>query len=101
MLEHALFQERHKYMITTQEILLRAKKVSQNAPLGEETKNNALKAMAQSLLENCDSILKANELFRKRRYKIRRMVRENVFPHRHIGPRCHHRLFAPRFQSIV
>lgn len=61
-MEHALFQERHKYMITTQEILLRAKKVSQNAPLGEETKNNALKAMAQSLLENCDSILKANEL---------------------------------------
>ena len=49
-------------MMTTQEILLKAKKVSQNAPLSEGVKNNALKAMAESLLNNCEAILKANEL---------------------------------------
>lgn len=48
-------------MITTKELLLRAKKASQNAPLSEETKNKALKAMANSLIKNSDLILKANE----------------------------------------
>ena len=47
-------------MITTKELLLRAKKASKNAPLKEEIKNKALKAMADSLLKNSDSILKAN-----------------------------------------
>lgn len=48
-------------MITTKELLLRAKKASQNAPLSEEIKNKALKAMADSLIKNSDLILKANE----------------------------------------
>ena len=48
-------------MITTKELLLRAKKASKNAPLSEETKNTALKAMADSLIKNSDNILKANE----------------------------------------
>ncbi|MBE6808136.1 MAG: glutamate-5-semialdehyde dehydrogenase [Ruminococcaceae bacterium] len=49
-------------MITTNEILLRAKAVSQNAPLSCEVKNKALKAMADALLRNSDEILKANAL---------------------------------------
>lgn len=48
-------------MITTNEILLKAKKVAENAPIGEELKNKALKAMAESLIKNSDAILKANE----------------------------------------
>ena len=49
-------------MITTNELLRRAKKVSQNAPLSTEVKNNALKAMASALVANCDDILAANAL---------------------------------------
>ncbi len=48
-------------MITTQELLIRAKKASKNAPLSEEIKNDALKAMAASLIKNSESILKANK----------------------------------------
>ncbi len=47
-------------MITTKELLLRAKKASDNAPLSEEIKNKALKAMADSLIGNSESILAAN-----------------------------------------
>lgn len=49
-------------MITTNELLLRSKKASQNAPLSKELKNKALKAMAKSLIKNSDAILKANAL---------------------------------------
>ena len=47
-------------MVTTKELLLKAKKASQNAPLSEDVKNKALKAMADSLIKNSDSILAAN-----------------------------------------
>ncbi len=47
-------------MITTNELLLRAKKASQNAPLSEVIKNKALKAMADSLIKNSELILNAN-----------------------------------------
>ena len=49
-------------MITTYEILQRAKAVTKNAPLKAEVKNNALKAMAKSLIDNKDLILEANKL---------------------------------------
>ena len=48
-------------MIETKELLLRAKKASKNAPLSEETKNSALKIMADALISNCDTILAAND----------------------------------------
>ena len=47
-------------MITTAEILKKAKAVSRNAPLSTETKNNAIKKMAEALVEATDSILEAN-----------------------------------------
>lgn len=49
-------------MITTAELLKIAKTVSQNPPLSEEIKNRALKEMANSLLKNTDTILKANSI---------------------------------------
>ncbi len=49
-------------MITTLEILKRAKKVSANATLTTEQKNNALLKMAESLINNTESILKANNI---------------------------------------
>lgn len=49
-------------MITTNEILHRAKAVTKNAPLKAEVKNNALRAMAESLIDNKDLILEANKL---------------------------------------
>ena len=53
-------------MTTTNDLILRAKKVAGNAPLSEEVKNKALKAMAESLLKNREAILKANALDVKR-----------------------------------
>lgn len=47
-------------MITTAEILKKAKEVSFEAPLSTEIKNNALKSMAKSLLDYSDEILYAN-----------------------------------------
>lgn len=47
-------------MMTTAEILKRAKEVSLNAPLSTNIKNNALKSMANALIENTEQILKAN-----------------------------------------
>ena len=47
-------------MIATAEILKRAKEVSLNAPLSTETKNKALKSMANALIENTEQILNAN-----------------------------------------
>ncbi|MBQ2236534.1 MAG: glutamate-5-semialdehyde dehydrogenase [Clostridia bacterium] len=49
-------------MITTCDLLKNAKKISLNAPLSTEDKNGALKAMASSLIENCEEILAANDL---------------------------------------
>ncbi len=49
-------------MITTNELLKRAKAVSSLEPLSTEQKNNALKAMATALLDDSDAILKANAL---------------------------------------
>jgi len=49
-------------MITTQEILNRAKAVSRNAPLDTEIKNNAIKAMAEALVNSTEEILAANKL---------------------------------------
>lgn len=49
-------------MITTNEILRKAKAVSLSAPLSTEVKNNALKAMAMALVENTEDILAANLL---------------------------------------
>ena len=49
-------------MITTKEILKKAKAVSVLAPLCTDDKNRALKAMAAALLENADSILEANSI---------------------------------------
>jgi len=48
-------------MITTAEILKRAKEVSLNAPLSTDIKNNALKSMAKALIDNAESILMAND----------------------------------------
>ncbi len=47
-------------MISTAEILKKAKKASLNAPLSTEVKNDALCAMADSLIESADEILKSN-----------------------------------------
>ncbi len=47
-------------MVSTNEILKRAKAVSFNAPLSTEQKNQALRAMTDALLENQDEILIAN-----------------------------------------
>lgn len=49
-------------MITTYELLLKAKSVSLLAPLSTEVKNKALKAMADCLIENTEEILAANTL---------------------------------------
>ena len=49
-------------MITTAEILKRAKAVSRKAPLTTEQKNFALAKMAESLVSATDDILKANAL---------------------------------------
>lgn len=49
-------------MISTVDILKRAKAVSHNAPLSTEIKNNALLKMAQSLVCKTDEILAANNL---------------------------------------
>ena len=49
-------------MISTYDLLKKAKAVSLNAPLTSELKNNALKAMANALVSNTDEILKANAL---------------------------------------
>ena len=49
-------------MITTKEILEKAKAVSATAPLCTDDKNRALRAMANALIENTDSILEANAL---------------------------------------
>ena len=48
-------------MISTLELLKRAKAVSKNAPLSTEAKNAALIAMKNALLRNTDEILAANE----------------------------------------
>ena len=47
-------------MVSTYEILKRAKEVSYNAPLSTEIKNKALLAMANSLVQNSKEILAAN-----------------------------------------
>ena len=49
-------------MITTQEILKKAKKVSLNAPLSTEVKNKALNCMAKALIDASNKILEANLL---------------------------------------
>ena len=49
-------------MITTAEILKKAKEVSFEAPLSTEIKNNALKSMAEALLQSTEEILEANRL---------------------------------------
>lgn len=49
-------------MLSTIEILKKAKSVSKNAPLNTELKNKCLKSMASSLIKNCDSILAQNEI---------------------------------------
>ncbi len=49
-------------MVTTEQLLLKAKQNSLQAPLSTEIKNAGLKAMAKALIDNCDSILEANEL---------------------------------------
>lgn len=46
--------------MTTQQILLNAKKVSQSGILSTEQKNNALSEMAKALIDNTDGILSAN-----------------------------------------
>ena len=48
--------------MTTNEILKIAKELSHSAPLTTETKNSALKLMAESLIADTEVILKANEL---------------------------------------
>lgn len=47
-------------MITTAEILKNAKEAASNAPLSTKVKNDALHAMADSLIESADEILNAN-----------------------------------------
>lgn len=49
-------------MITTTELLKKAKAVSYNAPLSTEDKNKALKSMAKALILHTDEILNANAL---------------------------------------
>ncbi len=49
-------------MISTYDLLKKAKAVSFNAPLSTEVKNNALKAMADALISHADEILKANAM---------------------------------------
>lgn len=49
-------------MVSTYEILNRAKEVSHNAPLPTEIKNKALLSMADSLISNSDEILAANAI---------------------------------------
>lgn len=49
-------------MIETAEILRRAKKLSQTAPLSTELKDIALEAMARALIDATEEILKANKL---------------------------------------
>jgi len=49
-------------MITTYELLKKAKAVSLSAPLSTEVKNNALKAMANALVCSADEILSANAM---------------------------------------
>ena len=49
-------------MITTLELLKKAKEVSYNAPLSTDIKNKALKAMAESLIGSVNEILEANAL---------------------------------------
>ena len=48
--------------MTTLEILQIAKRVSLNPPLSTDVKNKALHSMADSLIENANEILKANEI---------------------------------------
>lgn len=48
--------------MTTKELLIKAKKVSMEAPLSTEIKNKCLKAMADSLLKFADDILVANKV---------------------------------------
>ncbi len=47
-------------MVTTNELLIRAKEVSASAPLSTAQKNDALKAMAEALIDSSSEILKAN-----------------------------------------
>lgn len=47
--------------MTTQELLIKAKEVSMEAPLSTEHKNECLKAMADSLLDSAEDILIANK----------------------------------------
>ena len=54
--------ERLINMITTADLLKRAKKLSLNAPLSTDEKNRALKAMASSLVANSEEILAANSI---------------------------------------
>jgi len=49
-------------LITTTELLKKAKAVSYNAPLSTEDKNKALKSMAKALILHTDEILNANAL---------------------------------------
>ena len=49
-------------MITTLDLLKRAKAVSHEAPLSTDIKNNALQEMAKSLIDFTDDILEANRL---------------------------------------
>lgn len=48
-------------MVSTIDILKKAKETSNNAPLSSEIKNSALKAMAANLVNSTDEILRANE----------------------------------------
>ncbi len=48
-------------MVSTKEILVNAKALSLSAPLTEDIKNRALEAMAKSLIDSTDEILKENE----------------------------------------
>jgi len=49
-------------LISTYDLLKKAKAVSFNAPLSTELKNKALKAMADALISHTDEILKANAM---------------------------------------
>ena len=49
-------------MVSTLEILKKAKAVSFNAPLSTEIKNKALYCMAEALIENTEAILSANNM---------------------------------------
>ncbi len=54
--------QKDNVMITTYELLKKAKAVSLLAPLSTEVKNNALKAMAEALVCSTDEILSANAM---------------------------------------